>query len=38
MQFGEKKVELAFEHDRFFDMVRTGQAAAAQLMENLCCW
>jgi hypothetical protein len=25
----ERRVELAFEHDRFFDVVRTGQAAAA---------
>lgn len=25
----ERRVELAFEHDRFFDLVRTGQAAAA---------
>ncbi|MFT5714090.1 MAG: hypothetical protein ACI9WT_000632 [Flavobacterium sp.] len=25
----ERRVELAFEHDRFFDMVRTGQATAA---------
>lgn len=25
----ERRVEMAFEHDRFFDLVRTGQAAAA---------
>ena len=25
----ERRVELAFEHDRFFDLVRTGQAVAA---------
>lgn len=27
--YKERRVELAFEHDRFFDMVRTGQAKAA---------
>jgi hypothetical protein len=25
----ERRVEMAFEHDRFFDLVRTGQAVAA---------
>jgi hypothetical protein len=25
----ERRVEMAFEHDRFYDLVRTGQAAAA---------
>ncbi len=25
----ERRVEMAFEHDRFFDVVRTGQAVAA---------
>ena len=27
--YRERRVELAFEHDRFFDVVRTGQAVAA---------
>jgi hypothetical protein len=27
--YKERRVELAFEHDRFYDLVRTGQAAAA---------
>ena len=27
--YKERRVELAFEHDRFFDVVRTGQAVAA---------
>jgi hypothetical protein len=30
----ERRVELAFEHDRFFDMVRTGQAAAAFAVDG----
>lgn len=25
----ERRVEMAFEHDRFFDLVRTGQAKSA---------
>ena len=25
----ERRVEMAFEHDRFFDLVRTGQAVSA---------
>ncbi len=30
----ERRVELAFEHDRFFDLVRTGQAKAAFEVDN----
>ncbi|MCW2120692.1 RagB/SusD family nutrient uptake outer membrane protein [Flavobacterium sp. 7A] len=30
----ERRVELAFEHDRFFDLVRTGQAAAAFAIDG----
>ena len=30
----ERRVELAFEHDRFFDLVRTGQALAAFAVDG----
>ncbi|MFV5700752.1 RagB/SusD family nutrient uptake outer membrane protein [Flavobacterium sp. XS2P12] len=30
----ERRVEMAFEHDRFFDLVRTGQAAAAFAIDG----
>jgi len=30
----ERRVELAFEHDRFFDLVRTGQAQAAFALDG----
>jgi SusD family/Starch-binding associating with outer membrane len=30
----ERRVELAFEHDRFFDLVRTGQAQAAFAVDG----
>jgi hypothetical protein len=30
----ERRVEMAFEHDRFFDLVRTGQAAAAFAVDG----
>ena len=30
----ERRVEMAFEHDRFFDLVRTGQAKAAFAIDN----
>lgn len=30
----ERRVELAFEHDRFFDLVRTGQAKAAFTIDS----
>ncbi|WP_432221682.1 RagB/SusD family nutrient uptake outer membrane protein [Flavobacterium sp. TMP13] len=30
----ERRLELAFEHDRFFDLVRTGQAKAAFTADN----
>ncbi|TDO83266.1 putative outer membrane starch-binding protein [Flavobacterium chryseum] len=30
----ERRVELAFEHDRFFDLVRTGQAKAAFAIDG----
>ncbi|WP_367769501.1 RagB/SusD family nutrient uptake outer membrane protein [Flavobacterium sp. WC2421] len=30
----ERRVELAFEHDRFYDLVRTGQAAAAFAIDG----
>ncbi|MBP4138637.1 RagB/SusD family nutrient uptake outer membrane protein [Flavobacterium geliluteum] len=30
----ERRVEMAFEHDRFFDLVRTGQAKAAFTADN----
>ena len=30
----ERRVELAFEHDRFFDLVRTGQAKAAFTIDG----
>jgi hypothetical protein len=30
----ERRVELAFEHDRFFDLVRTGQAVSAFAKEG----
>ncbi|MFV8326161.1 RagB/SusD family nutrient uptake outer membrane protein [Flavobacterium sp. ZS1P14] len=30
----ERRVEMAFEHDRFFDLVRTGQAVAAFALDG----
>ena len=30
----ERRVEMAFEHDRFFDLVRTGQAVAAFAIDG----
>lgn len=30
----ERRVEMAFEHDRFFDLVRTGQAVAAFVVDG----
>ncbi len=30
----ERRLELAFEHDRFFDLVRTGQAQAAFALDG----
>jgi hypothetical protein len=30
----ERRVEMAFEHDRFFDLVRTGQAVAAFAVDG----
>ncbi|MET0945482.1 MAG: RagB/SusD family nutrient uptake outer membrane protein, partial [Flavobacterium sp.] len=30
----ERRVEMAFEHDRFFDLVRTGQAKAAFAVDG----
>ncbi|MNL71061.1 SusD family protein [compost metagenome] len=30
----ERRVEMAFEHDRFFDLVRTGQAQAAFAVDG----
>jgi hypothetical protein len=30
----ERRLELAFEHDRWFDLVRTGQAEAAMAADG----
>lgn len=32
--WNERRVEMAFEHDRFFDLVRTGQAVAAFAVDG----